>query len=233
MPPWHHSGSTQEGKLFPLAPSYSSFLSFGCQESAINGGRLVVTGKKLMTLKRRRAGIKKIKKWRDGGENGVESDLRWDGGLCFCSRPVISNQLLLTDSRGKFLGVNAACHSEGAGVSSWESGDEGRINGHSGGERWRESDGDPADGHTLSPSISHAPFYFWWTNVLHRFKSGVAKEGGNDGSFTLGVTSLSVDDSNLDLSSRRQIKSFSCIVKDLDLVSACRERTSQIFLTDQ
>lgn len=142
-----------------------------------------------MTLKRRRVGIKKIKKWREEGEiKGVESDLRWDGGLCFRHRPVISNQLWLTDSGGRFLCANAACHSEGAGVSSWESGDEGRINWHSGGERWRESDGDPADGHTFSRSI-HL-FFLSLSEQMYCtlcFLGGVVRAGGGGG-FTLGVT---------------------------------------------
>lgn len=123
---------------------------------------------------------------RDKGETRVESDLRWDGGLCFRRRPVISNQLWLTDSGGKFLAVNAACHSGGAAVSSWESGDEGRINWHSGGERWRESEGDPVDGHTLSPSIHHS---FLSVNIdTICVPVGVRKAGGSDGSLILGVT---------------------------------------------
>lgn len=43
-------------------------------------------------------------------------------------------------------------------------GDEGRINWHSGGERWRESDGDPADGHTLTRSI-HPSLSFLFFSV--------------------------------------------------------------------
>lgn len=118
---------------------------------------------------------------RDKGEKGVESDLRWDGGLFFRHRPVISNQLWLTDSGGKFLGVNAACHSEGAGVSSWESEDEGRINWHSGGERWRESDGGPADGHTLSRSI-HRSFFSRSERMYctECFLGGVVKAAGSE-----------------------------------------------------
>lgn len=114
-----------------------------------------------------------MKRRRDKGEERGESDLRWDLGLCFRHRPVISNQLWLTDSGGKFLPVNAACHSEGAGGSSWESGDEGRINWHSGGERWTESDGGPADGHALS--FSFHPSFFLYCSLCshcHRFRVG-------------------------------------------------------------
>lgn len=120
----------------------------------------------------------------DNVEKGVGSDLGWGGGLCFRRRPVISNQLWLTDSGGKFLAVNAACHSEGADVSSWEAGDEGRINWHSGGERWRESDGDPVDGHTLSlaPSITLL-FLSEQMYCTLCFLGGVVRAGGSDGSF--------------------------------------------------
>lgn len=142
----------------------------------------------------------KRRRWdKGGGKKGWK--VIWDGGLCFRRRPVISNQLWLTDSGGKFLGVNAACHSEGAGVSSWESGDEGRINWHSGGERWRESDGDPADGHTLSLPPSITLFFFFSVNdctVLCVFwVGGVVKAGGSDRSFTLGVTCIHIRNCNL------------------------------------
>lgn len=124
-----------------------------------------------MTLKGRRAGIKKIKKWRDGGENGVKSDLRWDGGLCFCSRPVISNQLLLTDSRVKFVVLMRLAIQKEPVSPVGSRGDEGRINWHSGGERWRESDGDPVDGHTLSHAIYHTPFYLM-CHASHKWSGG-------------------------------------------------------------
>jgi len=51
--------------------------------------------------------------------------------------------------------------------------DEGGINWHSGGERWRESDGDPVDGYTLFHSIHH--FFFLSENkctVLCVFRVG-------------------------------------------------------------
>lgn len=73
----------------------------------------------------------------DKGEKGVESDfeMRWRAVFSPQARNLQSALTNRQRGGGKFLVVNAACHSEGAGVSSWESGDEGRINWHSGGER--------------------------------------------------------------------------------------------------
>lgn len=106
---------------------------------------------------------------------GEKCDPRWDGGLCFCSsRPVISNQLSLTDRGGKFLCANAAAIQKGPLRPAGSLRDEGGL---SGTQVERDEENQTGTLWTVTPSLSpfinsSLSFCFQRTNVMYSVFSG-------------------------------------------------------------